>query len=651
MAVAIGMLSEPAHACAQDADRIAAVDFARLVPGDAGFYVEVKGLSSLRQRFQSLGVWQTLRDTVETPKATTQPWQRRSEQLLGMTSEQLIGRVLGHRAALFAKRSDDWQNGVLIAEIESCVAVRALLHDWRARPMANEGPVRRYLLGGNLLCAVLDRIIILGPPEDPDGLWGRSVLLLTGRGPHLAGQSEYASLRSRFDADADAVVFARWPNDYPYAFGDCERVLAVMNVENSVMRCRVLGRRRRASANEPIISKDLLGSTCDGSIAVWAGSLNNKAPNAEGDSLEPNGPGTLLQQLLAKLPNWGNGDGAISKSIEKSVLLQLGTSKAEETPFPTLTLSLRTKVPEKVVPQLDSVFELLAQLVAFFSRPDGATHEIPEIQHDRQGGIDVRHVPLGEFLARRDELAFLRPMELAWTASRSSIVIGTSKDAVYDTAKSNRLVNNGSSANPIESVLMRTCGESRQAIAEFGFIRGQSVSRMIDTWMEVAATQRPELLQDAWWQLWITGKLYEESRLGVGLQNDSTAPGRAIVKEVEITSPAASYLHVGDVIVGVFGKPLPREHAAQALARQYEQRGNVNAMTFDVLRNGKKVTIKIPVARPLQRYPTDLKPITALKRLSALLGGIDTAAYARIADDPTHLDVRVRIEWKAALTR
>src|SRR5690606_29834371 len=138
----------------------------------------------------------------------------------------MIEQVLGRRAALFAKRSDDWQNGIIVAELESQSALRRLLRAWRARPMADEGVVARYRLRGGLICAVSERIVIIGPQDDPDGLLGRSVLLLAGKsGPHLAGQSAFASLRARLPSDADAVVFARWPDDYRYAFADCRRVM------------------------------------------------------------------------------------------------------------------------------------------------------------------------------------------------------------------------------------------------------------------------------------------------------------------------------------------------------------------------------------------------------------------------------------------
>lgn len=633
---------------AQDSDRLSSVDFSRLVPGDVGFYVEVKGLSDLQKSFQKLGVWQALRDTVEGDSATSQPWQQRSEQLLGMTSEQLIANVLGHRAALFARRSDDWQNGILIAEIKSQVALRTLLQDWRARPLASEGPVDRYQLRSNLRCAVLDRILVLGPPGDPDGLWARSVLLLTGRGPHLAGQSEFASLRSRFNDDPDAVVFARWPDDYPYAFANCQRVLVTMQFDGSLMKCRVFGRRRFPLSNEVTIAPSLLDSVAPSSIAIWTGAVSPPPPLETDDPLTPSGPGALLHQLFAKLPSWSRPNDSILSAVGKCVLLQIGRLDTAQPEFPTLTITLGSTASKTVIRQLDSVFELLAQLIAIFANADGAVRDIPSVEHVERGDADVRRVDLGRQLARREALTFLRPMELAWTATSSTIVVGTSTQAVIDTLGAASASTQSSKETDAAAALSVLRDSASDAVAEFGFIRGGGAAALIDSWIEYARASHPELLEDAWWQLWIASKLYEETRLGVGMKNDPGAPGRAIVEEVSLSSPAAAHLRVGDVIVGIFGKRLPDRNAAQALAQRYERRGDRPTVTFDVIRDGRPLTVEIAVARMPTRLPAQIKPATAMKRLCALLKGIESASFARIANDPRHLDVRIRIRWTEA---
>ncbi|MCB9855920.1 MAG: hypothetical protein H6818_09565 [Phycisphaerales bacterium] len=621
------------------------IDFARIVPGDADFYVEVSNLSELRASFQSLGIWQALRETLEGDVPSTQPWQNRSEQLLGMSSEELIVRVLGKRAALFAKRSDDWQNGVLIAEIESQLSLRVLLQDWRARPLADEGAVRRYLLRGNLLCAVLDRTILLGPPDDPDGLWGRSVLLMTGRGPHLAGQSAFASLRSRLTSEPDAMVFARWPDDYPYAFANCERLMLSMQFDGAKTSCSLYGRRRTPKHDEPRINSDILRRASGSAIALWAGALNEASTSPSDDTLAPTGPGEFLHQIIAKLPAWRSTGPSLLASIDPCVLLQLGSLKTDDFHFPTLTLTMRSEEAASIVRQLDPVLVLFTQMIAIFATSTGGTTDMPDVEHIEAAGADLRRIDLGRVLARRSGLAFLRPMKLAWTADGKDVIIGTSAESVTESIQARH--NPGNSTSPIQAALRELHNDNEESMAEFGYIRGESVSEMLNSWITFAEQRHPEVVDNGWWQVWIASKLAEESRLGVGMVDDETAPGRAIVKEISPTSPAALFLRENDVVVGIFGKPLDAKHAARSVADRYERRGDADVLSLDVIRDGNRIQLDIPVPKPPKLTSLNIRPVTALRRLAGLLSGIESASYVRVSNDPSNLDVRVVVRWSA----
>lgn len=614
------------------------------MPGDADFYVEISDLSKLRKNLQTLGVWEALRETIEGDQASTQPWQKRSDQLLGMSSEELIVRVLGKRAALFAKRSDDWQNGVLIAQIDSRMELQALLQDWRARPLADEGVVRRYQLRGDLLCAVLDQTIILGPPNDPDGLWGRSVLLMTGRGPHLAGQSAFASLRSRLSAEPDAIVFARWPDDYPYAFAGCERLMLSMQFDGATTSCALYGRRRTSIGDEPSIDSNLLRRISASAIAMWAGALNDAGTAPADGSLAPAGPGEFLHQLIAKLPVWSASEPSLLSSIDPCVLLQLGSLKTDELLFPTLTLTMRSEDSAGIVRQLDPVLVLFTQMIAIFATSKDNAYDIPDVEHSETAGADLRRIDLGRVLARRSGLAFLRPMKLAWTADDRNVFIGTSAEFVEETLRAGHGPAGGS-ASRSQSALRELYDDKRELIAEFGFVRGEAVAEMVNSWIAFAESRYPEVVDNGWWQVWIASKLTEQSRFGVGMVDDSTAPGRAIVREISPASPAALYLHVDDVVVGVAGKALDSKRSAQCVADHYERRGDANVLSLDVIRDGQRMKFDIPVPNSPRLSSLNIRPITALRRVAGLLRGIESASYVRVSDDPTNLDVRVIVRW------
>ncbi|HPF40160.1 MAG TPA: hypothetical protein P5081_10635 [Phycisphaerae bacterium] len=561
-----------------------------------------------------------------------------------MTSEELIVRVLGRRAALFARRSDDWQNGVLIAEIESRVELRTLLQTWRARPLPDEGNVRRYQLRGDLRCAVLDNTILLGPPGDPDGLWGRSVLLMTGRGPHLAGQSAYASLRSRLTEAPDALVFARWADDDPFAFAGCERLLTAIHFDGRMMRCSLYGRRRAAAPNEPTLSADLLKRLSDQSIGAWAGALEKPATTTD-DPVAAAGPGAIVHQLLSKLPTWSAAGNSPLTTIDPCVLVQLGSLKTDDFQFPTISLTMRSEEAKEIADQLDRVLVLLTQMIAVFSTPRGSAYDIPDVERSRIDGGELRRIDLGRVLSRRKGLEFMRPMTLAWTADDSTIVVGTTASAVTDAVGVEL-------AEPAPTRGLRTqlaidaiSDAEGEQLAEFGCLRGAPIAAMLASWMDFAEKQHPSVVSDAWWQVWIASKLAAEARLGVGMVDDASSPGRAIVSEISPTSPAAPFLRIGDAVVSVFGRNPPASSAARFIRDQYENRGAAQILPVEVIRDGVRMKFEIPVPTRPRLSSLNIRPITALRRVAALLSAVDEAAYVRVSSDPSHFDVRIRVRW------
>src|SRR5207249_1325681 len=144
----------------------------------------------------------------------------------------------GRRSALIASESSEWQNGVLLAELESPSDLRPLLERWQARTLEAEGLVQRYTLTGGLMLATLDRTLAIGPPDDPEGLWGRTVQLLSGRrGPSLAGRAEFAALRSRAAGSDQGLLYVAWPDGDSTSVAGCSRLLASFSVTGSEIRC------------------------------------------------------------------------------------------------------------------------------------------------------------------------------------------------------------------------------------------------------------------------------------------------------------------------------------------------------------------------------------------------------------------------------
>ena len=87
-------------------------DWSRITPGDVHFYAEMKDLAGVRTLFQSLGVWEVVRDlSGQEPRgATTQPWHRKAEEFLGMDADKAIDDIVGRRCALIATEPPEWHS-------------------------------------------------------------------------------------------------------------------------------------------------------------------------------------------------------------------------------------------------------------------------------------------------------------------------------------------------------------------------------------------------------------------------------------------------------------------------------------------------------------------------------------------------------------
>lgn len=618
------------------------LDFARIVPGDADFFIEVHELERIRESFRALGIWNLMRGIAETGGPTTQPWQRRSEQLLGMSSEQMIERVLGRRAALFSKQSDDWQNGILIAEVESPAAVKRLLRIWNARPLSDEGIVRRYRLRGSLICAAFDRILVIGPEEDPDGLLGRSILLLAGKtGPHLAGQSAFASLRSRLPEDSDAVLFARWPSDYRYAFADCERVMASVRHSEGRTHCDIVGRLRRPTAVQSTLDPTTFEGIPNDAMACWM--TARIQPPARDDALDlSRGPSGLVAGLKHMLPDWFANSMQIDTLANGDTSLYLTATDTGELQFPAICVRQSTTQAAALQKSLESVFGIFAGLVDIFSRPTDVTAKITAIERDDTTNPPTSHLPIGKLLARRKGAEFLGPLELVWAATADCVVVGTDRGFVRNTIAASTRSNEGNRAR--QAIATLASDRSNQVI-EAGQMDGRAVAEMTGTWLSYLDAHHPYATDDAWWQLWAMGKLADQSRLGVALRDDPDNRGHAIVAEIDPFAPAAGRLTVGDAIVSAANRRLSKSQPSRSVAERYEARGSETRFDLIVIRNEKRVEVSIPVP-PVPEYRLqNFRPIAAIRLLRTLLQCVDSAAYVRIAEDPAYLNLRFDILW------
>lgn len=643
------MLALPAAADGQSPMGSDRADWLRLVPGEARFYVEIRDLSGIQRLFRRLGIWQTVRDLTEKDSISvaSQPWRHTSEQHLQLTPGRAIHLFLGKRTALIATESSQWQGGVVLAEVENATALNTWLKRWRARPLADEGPVRRYELTGGILLAVRESTLAFGPAGDAEGLWARTVLLMAGRrGPTLAARSEFAALRSRISADHPVMLYVVWPPGNPTAIAGCRRLLLGASVTTAGISCELHGQRDVPGKPVPAVDRTWVRQLPLSTLAVRAASFDVD------DFLRRTGNLAVTQQdqvVLLFLRGFLAGEGGQapqSTGLGPSYCLVFGRDRESSLGFdlPALTLLCQSEDGGRYVDRLDRTLGFLAALLA---RTAPSAAEMPGVQVKVEDceGVQLHHVEVGPVLANRTGLAFLDKLDLCWASQGERLILSSSLQHAREivlaaVGKNARLADDPDLADVFPG------GSEADQVVEWWFARGNNIAQMLANWRAYLEREQPKALEPLWWQEWAAQQFTHRTRLGVGLVVDKHDSKRAVVKELSRNSPAFKHLRVGDVIIAAGGAPLVTTQPAQEVAERYGLRANLSRFDLDVIRGGKTIKVTIPVPPANAPGLDDFDPIRGLDQWTALSRCARSAAVRVCGTPPDRLEARILIRWE-----
>lgn len=611
-------------------------DWARLVPGEARFYAELSDLALVREHFRRLGIWKLVLDLSERdqPGATTRPWAQRAQESLGLGQDEVVNQLFARRMALMASDSARWQQGVLLGQLADDADVPTMLRQWSAQRSFEEGDVRCYRLRGGLRLALRGSTIALGPSEDGDGLWGRTVLLMAGRrGPHLAARSEFASLRSRLSRPFAGLLYGQWTEEEPAVAG-CNRLMVGFEVTAEGIASEWHGQLVRATTRTKPLESTEMSLPVDAALATWSFRHDWDASAAATSQ-----PVTLFDRLaslvVTVLLEPGEGEDRLLDLVGPNYTIVLSREAAGDgaADLPVVSAVVDSRAPAEHVRQLDRLVSLFVMMFASFADSKDPIRA-GAVQQTRHDGAEVHHVALGPILARRFGTPSLERMQVAWAAVDQRLVLSTSVEG----------------AKRLLDALRRVPGERNGGasnLTERLEVYGAATARLIESWLGYVRTHRPEMAQPAWWKSWAGGQYSRINQFGVALANDPQSPGRAIVRDIQLTSPARPHLAYEDVIVSVNGAPLPERAAAQEVARRYQSRGTATVFELEVLRGGETKLLRIPVAPAEPPDLRDFDPILALDRLAMLLSRVEVLRFERVAGRPDRLDARLTVTWSA----
>ena len=612
-------------------------DWSRITPGDAHFYAEMKDLRGVRSRFQDLGIWDVVRElSEEEPRGatTTQPWHRKAEEFLGMDAEKAIDEIVGRRCALIATEPPEWQNGVLIAELARPEDLKPLLKRWKADAQSDEGPVKKYVLSGGLLLAALDRTIALGPPEDPEGLWGRTVLLMSGRrGPSLSGRSEFASLRSRVGSAHQDLLYVTWPDGSPGSVAGCSRLLAAGNVGTDGIHFEVHG--QRIKPQEPDKPCDSSGLTLvpESAVAAIGGTFNFGGLGEQAEEDERNDSMSLVG-FLGTFVASSQPSGTLAQNLGPGYTLVWSADRSRKLEYamPAACLIIPTRATDRQLLMLDTSLGFIAQLIAAFADKNSAEAESNGFQKETVEGVEIRFANVGPALAKRLELPILANAELCWCVMEGKLVLSSSRQQMKDVILARKKPSGGPKL-------------SGGDVAEVFFLRGTPASQMLSSWLNYLQKKRPEMLTRDWWESWASERIEHVTKLGIALAPDKSSPVRAVVQEIEPSSPAHEYLQVGDIITTVDGRVLTTRKPAQEVAQRYRRRGSSRKFRMQVVREGKLTDVEIPVQPANLVDLSGFDPVRAMRQLIVLTQKVQTLTVTRAVSAPDRLEARVEIRW------
>jgi len=619
-------------------------DLARLAPNDAEFYAEFRGLSELRKRFESMGVWQALRGYAEGDTAESDRWQRQTEASLGMTSDELIDTLLGNRAAIFAKTPADWQDGVVIAELKTPADVSRLLKRWGVETKPTPDTVSEHEIGKSLTCATLSNLMILGRADSEDRGYKRAVALLREQSrAHLSGRTDFAALRSHLPEAPAGVVYAKWPASHPYSILGCQTLMAGFYFDQTITRCRLVGHLQDEDLTHQILPEKFWAHRPSNEVAFLAAHMRNPDGMLATSTPAISSNGLLGGLLNSLVPSSADGTPFAQSIGPQFCLSSLTRDDTREPIMPDTALVFSSAAPQQAIQQLEPVLLLLGNLIRMMAPAEASTTDAVVIERKEIGGRRVAMLPWGRLLALRKEFAFLSPIVLAWSTDRDVVGLATSTRALTDCLDS---VTGGRERSRVKTgdVWNRFDGRDNGVI-ECAYLRGAAWSKILASWLAYTEQHYPQLANDGWWQVWAADRMMREAQLGLGLVNSRTQQAAAEVREIAVNSPARSKLRTGDTIIGAAGRALDSASPARSVAQRYHDRGASTNFPLIVLRDGKRLRIDLRVPPSPDLRLANFKPITSIRKIGELLGGIKTIAYMRYRAQPGWLDAEVMVDW------
>jgi len=626
-------------------------DWLQYVPADAQLYVEFRNLTRIREQLRELKIWtavKTLSERAE-PTPASQAWQKQ-QQILGMSQEDAVTQVLGFRTAVIARDPWGWKQGLVMAQLPPRT-VGELLRKWKARAVARRGMVQEYALGIDQAIRLARRghLLLFGPAQAPDPLWDETVALLAGEpGVALSELDEVGGLLARVPRSCDGLIVVNRPAAGPgTALPETPvTLIAAMRFEKTRLEIDAYW-PGGGPASATAAHHSLLERLPPDALICWSGAFDG---GAWLQSVETGPAGAFWRKGLALariLPGGPTLDEPSLARLGPEVVVALHREPgAPDAGYqaPVLSLFVDAREPPHAADEVGRLISLLAMYINTQLVRSGSGVSPIQIEQTEIGDATIHRLPLGEAMAAYTSCPFLKRLELVWTQTGEHLVVSTSQSLVraFVAPPATAPATRPAATRPSRDLFPP---RDARAPAQWMYVRGGAIARMLQTWLDYARKSAPDALKPEWWTQRRRARARESERMGLTVRSIEQDGPAAEVLEVEADSPAAGVLVPGDIIVAVEDRGLSADGPARQVADAFRNRVSDDSFTVDFLRAGRRLRQVIAIDAVSPRPQVAFNPVSAIRPLISVGRRIAlVTASMEPAQDATH--ARVTIRWQ-----
>lgn len=620
---------------------------ARLVPANAGFFVEARDASPLLESLIEPQIWAMLADIAGQPAEPDDVtrWIARIRRTIRMEPAEAIRVLLARQVAFVGEGPGRSPDAVALCRPTGAISIPNLLQRWKAQPLASPPGAELYRLTDDVAVAVMGDVLAFGDPRLPDGMF-QAVVRLKASAPagSLAEYPAFVGLLGRMQPDAQALLFARLSRAVPAV-----ATSSAAHPESAPASSSPATQPRGAAGT--LLSGRNLMLTLHRSGSSLRIALASDAPPADRPSRERGVP------LTARLPadTVGAWEGRVDieraaraiRSLPPRNVLRIAMNLVEQTdaidrllgalggefcvaigtvdpagrpegspPVPAVALLARTHDDLAAAEHFNTVVESVVTVHDFLSLAKG----VPPLPRSREVTIEGVPAVLLDLSRALDPLddGTLRELHLCWTVQDGLLILTSHREWM------SRVLAALHGATPTFSDVVGLASDA--AVTEFDNLVAAQSERVCvvgDRWLEHLRRRWPAALQEDWWRKRQPGG--GEVVLGIDVTPEAESK-RLRVDVVRSTGVSRGFLRVGDWIVGTERKRFATSQPVDEIRAAIRNRPHARWVELLVERERVLSVIRIPV--PF------VNPVQALRQAIAVGRHTERIVYYDRSNDP-----------------